>query len=172
MCSNPCESEATCFRPESNWELTDSYFSWVPRSPPLSYGDRWITENPLGPSCILISLQCLLRLLRLKTEIGFVITYIVRYEWWCWGNNVVSRQKRKGKRKIFSTRSSRTAWCRGSRTNRSPADIYFYVYVLYIYIYIYLHICHQEITLVYICRIRIRLYVIKSLNDIYMSNNF
>jgi len=31
---------------------------------------------------------------------------------------------------------------------------------------------HQEITLVYICRIRIRLYVIKSLNDIYMSNNF
>jgi len=22
----------------------------VPRSPPLSYGDRWITENPLGPS--------------------------------------------------------------------------------------------------------------------------
>ena len=33
-------------------------------------------------------------------------------------------------------------------------------------------ILHQEITLVYICRIRIRLYVIKSLNDIYMSNNF
>ena len=31
---------------------------------------------------------------------------------------------------------------------------------------------HQEITLVYICRIRMRLYVIKSLNDIYMSNNF
>jgi len=30
---------------------------------------------------------------------------------------------------------------------------------------------HQEITLVYICRIRMRLYVIKSLNDIYMSNN-
>ena len=22
----------------------------MPRSPPLSYGDRWITENPLGPS--------------------------------------------------------------------------------------------------------------------------
>ena len=33
-------------------------------------------------------------------------------------------------------------------------------------------IFHQEITLVYICRIRMRLYVIKSLNDIYMSNNF
>ena len=32
--------------------------------------------------------------------------------------------------------------------------------------------CHQEITLVYICRIRMRLYVIKSLNDINMSNNF
>ena len=31
---------------------------------------------------------------------------------------------------------------------------------------------HQEITLVYICRVRIRLYVIKSLNEIYMSNNF
>ena len=31
---------------------------------------------------------------------------------------------------------------------------------------------HQEITLVYICRIRMRIYVIKSLNDIYMSNNF
>ena len=31
---------------------------------------------------------------------------------------------------------------------------------------------HQEITLVYICQIRMRLYVIKSLNDIYMSNNF
>jgi len=31
---------------------------------------------------------------------------------------------------------------------------------------------HQKITLVYICRIRMRLYVIKSLNDIYMSNNF
>ena len=31
---------------------------------------------------------------------------------------------------------------------------------------------HQEITLVYICRIRMRLYVNKSLNDIYMSNNF
>jgi len=31
---------------------------------------------------------------------------------------------------------------------------------------------HEEITLVYICRIRMRLYVIKSLNDIYMSNNF
>ena len=31
---------------------------------------------------------------------------------------------------------------------------------------------HQEITLVYTCRIRMRLYVIKSLNDIYMSNNF
>ena len=31
---------------------------------------------------------------------------------------------------------------------------------------------HQEITLVYICRIRMRLYVIKSLNDMYMSNNF
>jgi len=31
---------------------------------------------------------------------------------------------------------------------------------------------HQAITLVYICRIRILLYVIKSLNDIYMSNNF
>ena len=31
---------------------------------------------------------------------------------------------------------------------------------------------HQEITLVYICRIRMRLYVIKSLNDINMSNNF
>jgi len=30
--------------------LTDYYISWVPRSPPLSYGDRWITENPLGPS--------------------------------------------------------------------------------------------------------------------------
>jgi len=34
------------------------------------------------------------------------------------------------------------------------------------------HMNHQEITLVYICRIRMRLYVIKSLNDIYMSNNF
>ena len=34
------------------------------------------------------------------------------------------------------------------------------------------HYLHQEITLVYICRIRMRLYVIKSLNDIYMSNNF
>ena len=32
--------------------------------------------------------------------------------------------------------------------------------------------CHQEITLVYICRIRMHLYVIMSLNDIYMSNNF
>ena len=31
---------------------------------------------------------------------------------------------------------------------------------------------HQEITIVYICRIRMRIYVIKSLNDIYMSNNF
>ena len=31
---------------------------------------------------------------------------------------------------------------------------------------------HQEITLVYICRIRMRLYVIKTLNDIHMSNNF
>jgi len=31
---------------------------------------------------------------------------------------------------------------------------------------------HQEITLVYICRIRMRIYVIKSLKDIYMSNNF
>jgi len=31
---------------------------------------------------------------------------------------------------------------------------------------------HQEITLVHICRIRMCLYVIKSLNDIYMSNNF
>jgi len=30
--------------------LTDYWLSWVPRSPPLSYGDRWITENPLGPS--------------------------------------------------------------------------------------------------------------------------
>jgi len=32
-----------------------------------------------------------------------------------------------------------------------------------------IHLGHQEITLVYICRIRMRLYVIKSLNDIYMS---
>ena len=24
----------------------------VPRSPPLSYGDGWITDNPLGPSCM------------------------------------------------------------------------------------------------------------------------
>jgi len=31
---------------------------------------------------------------------------------------------------------------------------------------------HQEITLVHICRIRMRLYVVKSLNDMYMSNNF
>ena len=31
---------------------------------------------------------------------------------------------------------------------------------------------HQKITLVYICRIRMRIYVIKSLKDIYMSNNF
>jgi len=31
---------------------------------------------------------------------------------------------------------------------------------------------HQKITLVYICRINMRLYIIKSLNDIYMSNNF
>ena len=31
---------------------------------------------------------------------------------------------------------------------------------------------HQEITLVCVCRIRIRLYVIMTLNDIYMSNNF
>jgi len=31
---------------------------------------------------------------------------------------------------------------------------------------------HQEITLVYICRIRMRLYVIKTLNDVYMSHNF
>jgi len=31
-------------------DLTDYYSSWVPRSPPLSYGDRWITEYPLGPS--------------------------------------------------------------------------------------------------------------------------
>jgi len=34
------------------------------------------------------------------------------------------------------------------------------------------HSVHQEITLVYICQIRMRLYVIKSLNDMYMSNNF
>ena len=33
-------------------------------------------------------------------------------------------------------------------------------------------ISHQEITLVFICRIRMRLYVIKTLNDIHMSNNF
>jgi len=31
-------------------DLTDYSISWVPRSPPLSYGDGWITENPLGPS--------------------------------------------------------------------------------------------------------------------------
>ena len=149
MCSNPCESEATCFRPESNWELTDSYFSWVPRSPPLSYGDRWITENPLGPSCILISLQCLLRLLRLKTEIGFVITYIVRYEWWCWGNNVVSRQKRKEKIKYFQL----VAVVLHDVAVVAPTDrrrIYIFMYMYYIYIYTYIYI--------YVIR-RLRLYI-------------
>ena len=35
-------------------DLTDYYISWVPRSPPLSYGDGWITENPVGPSFIII----------------------------------------------------------------------------------------------------------------------
>ena len=35
-----------------------------------------------------------------------------------------------------------------------------------------IRVLHQEITLVYTCRIRMRIYVIKSLNDIYMSNNF
>ena len=33
-------------------DLTDYYISWVPRSPPLSYGDGWIAENPLGPSLL------------------------------------------------------------------------------------------------------------------------
>jgi len=40
------------------------------------------------------------------------------------------------------------------------------------YEHLHMRVIHQEITLVYICRIRMRLYVIKSLNDIYMSNNF
>ena len=52
MCSNPCESEVTCFVPESNRGPYGLLISWVPRSPPLSYGDGWITENPLGPSQI------------------------------------------------------------------------------------------------------------------------
>jgi len=30
-------------------DFTDYSISWVPRSPPLNYGDGWITENPLGP---------------------------------------------------------------------------------------------------------------------------
>jgi len=37
---------------------------------------------------------------------------------------------------------------------------------------IYENSSHQEVTLVYICRIRMRLYVIKSLNDIFMSKIF
>jgi len=40
----------TCFLPESNRGPYGLLISWVPRSPPLSYGDGWITENPLGPS--------------------------------------------------------------------------------------------------------------------------
>jgi len=40
----------TCFLPESNRGPYGLLISWVPRSQPLSYGDGWITENPLGPS--------------------------------------------------------------------------------------------------------------------------
>jgi len=59
-----------------------------------------------------------------------------------------------------------------------------YIYTnthMYMHTYVHEHTCasitpstrwsQEEITLVYICRIRMRLYVIKSLNDIYMSYN-
>jgi len=36
----------------------------------------------------------------------------------------------------------------------------------------FVHSIHQEITTVYICRIRLSSYVIKPLNDIYMSHKF
>jgi len=47
MCSNPCESELTCFRPESN----RGPYGWLNfLSAALSTNDGWITENPLWPS--------------------------------------------------------------------------------------------------------------------------
>jgi len=39
-------------------DLTDYQISSVPRSPPLSYGDGWITENPLVPSLIPCLFAC------------------------------------------------------------------------------------------------------------------
>jgi len=50
ICSNPYWFELTGFRPESNRGPADDLDDWVPRSFPLSYGDRCITEDPSGPS--------------------------------------------------------------------------------------------------------------------------
>ena len=74
MCSNPCESEVTCFLPESNRGPYGLLISWVLRSPPLSYGDGWITENPLGPSWIWSSSQDYEVLVLLLNPVGIFIS--------------------------------------------------------------------------------------------------
>ena len=65
-------------------DLTDYYISWVPRSPPLSYGDGWITEKPLGPSIFMslglpywVSLVCRERKRRTKWWLHQVIVWLL-----------------------------------------------------------------------------------------------
>ena len=84
MCSNPCESEVTCFLPISNRGPYGLLISWVPRSPPLSYGDGWITENPFGQQWWRFS----------WTKIGFFLFSPVLWQkFWRWFQQKKERKK-------------------------------------------------------------------------------
>jgi len=92
MCSNPCKSELTCFRPESKrgpYGLLN--FSQVPRSPPLSYGDGWITENPLKTSYYILQTRHKCQTRNTLVEVwysctsicGLIQRFVFDYRWCC-----------------------------------------------------------------------------------------